>query len=197
MHLADIALDLAKSLAGNHRKFTSFGWHDRPDDSDKWAIVYTSNRDSGIVEQSNAAVIERALSKPEFEDDIRFESHGHWAVGHVDGFSIRCFDGAGNVTPVLLAYAELHAALESYPVLDDDDVSMREFDAACTAIGQIGRSMVIDGAPEGWAGEVARWLYDNDSAEMENTDGTGAYPSDDSVRAALEALGWLDSDDSE
>ena len=58
-----------------------------------WSIVYTHNRDSGLLDQCNAEVIAESL-KPfsEAEDpDVVFESHSHWAVGHVDGFSIRVY----------------------------------------------------------------------------------------------------------
>jgi len=44
----------AKEAAGNHRKFDCFAWHERPDDDENWCIVYVSNRDSGLLDQSNA-----------------------------------------------------------------------------------------------------------------------------------------------
>jgi len=85
----------AQQAAGNWQKFQCFVW-DRArdlDDSDQWAIVYTHHRDSGLLDQSNAAVILKAI-KPFTEGDepdVVFESHSHWAVGHVDGMSIRVY----------------------------------------------------------------------------------------------------------
>jgi hypothetical protein len=120
-HIADLAL----KLAGNHTRFESFGLHgDRPEDFDtNWAIVYTSNRDSGALERSNARVIAAALAP--FEDAVSC-SHGHWAVGHVDGYEICVYDARGNITEAFRAYAELALAIEEYPILDESDFSEEE-----------------------------------------------------------------------
>jgi hypothetical protein len=83
----------AKQLAGNWRQFDCFAWHRGHDleDSDQWAIFYTSGRDAGLLAQSNHAEVVKLLAPfTEGDDpDLVFESHSHWAVGHVDGFSIR------------------------------------------------------------------------------------------------------------
>jgi len=194
MHLKDHAEDLAKELAGNHRKFQSFGWSDRPEDDANWAIVYTSNRDSGLRDQSNAAAIAATLEVPEFADDVHPESHGHWAVGHVDGYAIRVRDAAGNITPAFLAYAEIHCALESYPVLDDDDYSTREHEATLENIENVGRRMLIEDAPETWVTDVSSWFWEHDQSAVESRDDQGGYPSDEQMTTALSALGLLASD---
>ena len=81
--------DAAREAAGNWRSWTCFVW-DREreiDDAENWSIVYTHNRDSGLLAQSNAAAIADVL-RPFSETknpDVVFESHAHWAVGHVDG----------------------------------------------------------------------------------------------------------------
>jgi hypothetical protein len=94
--------DAAKKAAGNWQRFASFVWFRDKDveDADRWAIIYTHNRDSGLLDQSNASVIAKAMAPfTEGDDpDVVFESHSHWAVGHVDGFSIRVFDGDGEIT---------------------------------------------------------------------------------------------------
>ena len=83
------AEDAAREAAGNWRSWTCFVW-DREreiDDAENWSIVYTHNRDSGLLAQSNAAAIAdvlRPFSETE-NPDVVFESHPHWAVGHVDG----------------------------------------------------------------------------------------------------------------
>jgi len=48
--------------------------------------------------QSNAEVIAEALKtvRRHRRCDVVFESHSHWAVGHIDGFSIRVFKEWGN-----------------------------------------------------------------------------------------------------
>ena len=87
--------DAAKEAAGNWQKFESFCWYRESEieDPDNWAIIYTSNRDSGLLDQSNAEAIAEAMEPfSETDDpDVVFESHNHWACGHVDGFSIRVY----------------------------------------------------------------------------------------------------------
>ena len=55
--------DAAKEAAGNWQRWTCFVW-DRErdlDDADNWAIIYTHNRDSGLLDQSNADAIAKAM----------------------------------------------------------------------------------------------------------------------------------------
>jgi len=112
--------DAAEKAAGNWQRFDSFVWfRDREvEDADKWAIIYTHNRDSGLLDQSNASVIAKAMAPfTEGDDpDVVFESHSHWLVGHVDGFSIRVFDGEGEISEAFRKYHELAEALDGYPI---------------------------------------------------------------------------------
>ena len=56
MRLGELTLEQAATeAASNWRKFGSFAWHDKPDHAEKWAIVYTHNRDSGLIDKVNAA----------------------------------------------------------------------------------------------------------------------------------------------
>src|SRR3970282_1493958 len=104
---------------GNWRKFESFGWHDRPEDAERWAIVYTHNRDSGMMALRNASVYGAALRASEFENDGQREHHGHWACGWVGGYAIRVRDDMLQLTPAWLKYCELHIAEAEYPLLDE------------------------------------------------------------------------------
>ena len=56
----------AKEMAGNWRKFQSFAWHrgHALEDAGQWAIVYTSHRDSGLLNQSNSTEIARRHMPP-------------------------------------------------------------------------------------------------------------------------------------
>ena len=105
--------EAAKQAAGNWHKFECFVWHRRIEvgDPDNWAILYTQHRDSGLLDQSNASVIEKALEPfTESDDpDVVFESHSHWAVGHIGGFSIRVFRN-GEITEAFKPYHELQDA---------------------------------------------------------------------------------------
>lgn len=201
MDIEDHVQDLAKQLVGNWKKFESFGWHDRPDDCDDWCIVYIQNRDSGLCDLSNAHVIQESLSvflKKE-DGDIQKEHHGHWAFGWVDGYVIRVYKpGTKEVTEAFRAYAVLKLRIDDYPLLDEDDHSRREYEAALEAISSNGRLFVKKEAEafvtESWAVEVFSWLYENDQSELENREDQGACPSDDAIKKALKALDMLAPD---
>lgn len=53
--------EIAQKLANNHNAFDCFIWDNEPSDSENWCIVYTNGRDSGLIEESNAAAIEAEL----------------------------------------------------------------------------------------------------------------------------------------
>jgi hypothetical protein len=112
--------ELAKKAAGNWQRFQCFAWFRQPEDAENWTIVYTSNRDSGPLDRANAAVIGDAM-EPFAEDDdsdVAPESHDHWAVGHVDGYSIRVYrDGA--ITEAFQTWVDLQERMDDYPILDE------------------------------------------------------------------------------
>ena len=186
--------DAAKEAAGNWTRFECFAWSrskelDSPDD---WYITYSHHRDSGLLDQSNAAAMEEALEPyTEGDDpDVVPEHHSHWACGWIDGFSIRVFRD-GQITDAFRRYHELAQRLDEYPLLDEEDYSRREYDATLENIGNAAYRIADDyELPEDWAEEVYSWLSDNDPAAVENTDDQGGYPSEDQLRAAFEALGY-------
>lgn len=130
MHINDHIADAVRDLRGNWRRFESFGWHDEPENPDNWCIVYTTNRDADVLTRSNAAAIERIMSPHVESGEAREESHGHWAVGHVDGYAIMVLGADGQPTAAFRAWVEIQLALADYPVLDEDDFSQREHDEA-------------------------------------------------------------------
>ncbi len=81
------------SAIRNWQKFSCFAWFRKSDlkKPEDWAVIYTHNRDSGLLDQSNAAVINKAMKPFSEGDGPNVESHHHWACGHVDGFSVRVF----------------------------------------------------------------------------------------------------------
>ncbi len=179
---------LAEKLANNHARFDSFVWFERPENSENWALIYTSNRDSGIVDQSNEVVINAAL-KPFSEGDepdVVLCRNSHWAVGYVDGFALRVRKDNGEITEAFRAYAELFARMENYPVLDEDDYSNREYNSALEAIQQEAPELISE--HDGWLTSVFEWLYENEQTEVENSDDRGACPSRAAICRALEAL---------
>ncbi len=194
--LSTLDLDeAAQKAAGNWRKFDSFVWWRESEltDPNQWAIFYTSHRDSGLLAQSNAAVITKALTP--FTDgddpDVVFESHSHWAVGHVDGFSMRVFDSQGEITEAFKKYHELAEAMDDYPILDESDYSDREYEATLENIADAAwRLKKQFDLPDSWEGDVYSWLADNDACEIENCDDQGGYPSESALKQAIAALGF-------
>ena len=98
--------EIANTMVGNWQKFDSFCWFERPENAEDWTIVYTHNRDSQVLDLCNAEVIKEELSKPEYENDVKFERHTHWAVGWVEGIAIRVFNSDRTITPAFTEYAE-------------------------------------------------------------------------------------------
>lgn len=186
----------AREAAGNWKSFESFGWFGRPDDADQWAIFYTHHRDSGILDESNTESIKKVMN--EFEEDAVEESHRHWAVGHVDGWSIRVYRD-GQITPAFRAWCEIEDQLESYPVLDEEDYSQREYEATManleSELGRVWSSRRDDDMPEGLACDVYGWLGDHDPGAIESSSDQGGYPSEEEIGAALDALGYPEVED--
>lgn len=185
----------AAKAAGNWKRFDSFVWfRDRElEDADQWSVIYTHNRDSRLLDQSNAHVITKAMeSFTEGDDpDVVFESHSHWAVGHVDGFSLRVFDKHSEITPAFKAYHDLAERMDEYPILDESDFSNREYEATLDNIKDAAWRLKNDFTlPEGWEGEVYSWLSDHRSGEVESRDDLGGYPTEEALRAAFEALAF-------
>jgi len=195
MPLGELDLEAAaRAAAGNWRHFECFAWHRRHDmpDADNWCIVYTHHRDSGLLDQSNAAAIESVLQRFTERDnpDVVAEHHHHWAVGWVDGFSIRVYR-RGRIARAFRAYHELARRLADYPVLDEQDYSCREYEATLENLPHAAWRLKNEyDLPEGWEEATYRWLADNDCAAIESHDDQGGYPSEDQLRAAFEALGY-------
>lgn len=191
---SDALIEAAKRAAGNWRKFESFGWSraNELDDADNWTIVYTYHRDSGLLDQSNAAAIEKALAPflDGDEPDAIEEHHRHWACGWIDGFAIRVFRNA-RVTKAFRTYMEIRDRLDDYPVLDEEDYCQREYEATLenfdSAVSGIRHEYDL---PEGWKEEVFSWFWQNDQRAVENRDDFGGYPSEEQLEAAFSTLGY-------
>ena len=177
---------LARQAAGNHRKFDCFIWWEHPDEDHNWCIVYTHNRDSDVLDQSNAAAIAKEMQP--FCDDgtARIESHNHWACGHVDGYAILVYDVAGEITEAFKTWVGIQQRLEDYPILDDSDLTQREHDEAIEIIECCLPSAAICDLPDDWPELVLDWCWENDIWE-------GSIWSQD-VDRAFAALGWLEDD---
>jgi hypothetical protein len=193
--LGELTLEeAAQEAAGNWRKFDCFCWHRSRDvnESGNWAILYTHNRDSRLLDQSNAAIIDQAMES--FADgddpDVMAEHHGHWACGWIDGWAIRVYRD-GQITEAFRKYHELAERLANYPVLDEEDYGRRELEATLANIPDAAWRLKHDyDLPEDWEEEIYQWFSDNMPGAVENRDDQGGYPSEDQLRAAFEALGY-------
>jgi hypothetical protein len=184
----------AEALAGNWKEFDSFAWHRAYDldDPDAWMIWYTSHRDAGLLEQSNEQAINQRLQPfAEGNDpDLVFESHSHWAVGHVDGFSVRVFkpDGTG-ITSAFEEFCQIKQELAAFSILDESDYSKREYQATLSNY-QEELWRLRGELPEGWEAQVYSWFSDNGQDRyVENTDDRGGWAPREKLIEALEALG--------
>jgi hypothetical protein len=191
--------DDAKEAVGNWKSFSDFAWHRESDinDLDNWAIFYTHNRDSRLLEESNADAINEAMEP--FTDgddpDVVMESHRHWAVGHVDGFSMRVYRD-GVITEAFKTYHELMERLEDYPILDEEAYSNREYEATIENISSAAYGIKGEyQLPEGWESEVFSWFWDHRQRAVENRDDQGGYPEEDDLRAAFDALGYAQTEE--
>ena len=185
----------AEALAGNWRNFDSFAWHRayELDDADKWAIWYTSQRDAGLLAQSNEQAINKRLGRfAEGDDpDLVFETHSHFAVGHVDGFSLRVYKADGTITPAFEEFCRLKEELDAYPILNETDYSEREYEATLENYRE--ELWRLRGElSEGWEEKVYSWFSDNGHDEfIENRDDTGGWAPREKIIEALEAVGLV------
>lgn len=185
----------AQEMAGNWHKFSCFVWNRGYDleDADNWMIWYTSGRDAGILAKSNHEEIATLLSPfTEGDDpDVVAESHSHWAVGSLLGWSIRVYGKDGQITDAFRAYCNIKDRLEGYPALNEADYSEREYNATLENY----RSEMWDmekQLPEGWASEVYSWFSDNGHDRYtENRDDGGGYAPQEAIVEALSDLGML------
>ena len=186
--------DAAREAAGNWENFESFAWFRDDDipDPENWAIVYTHNRDSDLLHQSNADAIAKEMKPFTGGDDpdVVMESHSQWAVGHVDGFSIRVYRD-NEITDAFKSYHELVERLADYPVLDEEAYGRSECEATLTNIAEAAWRLKREyELPDGWESAVFSWVRDHNQSGIENRDDRGGYPEEDNLRAAFVALNY-------
>ena len=192
MNIGEMKLeDAAREAAGNWQFFECFSWHratelNNPSD---WTVVYTHHRDSGLIELSNADAITNAL-KPFLGKDIVAEHHNHWAVGWIDGFSIRVYC-RGHITRAFRKYHELAQRLTDYLILDEADYSNREYEATIENLADAAWRLKHEfELPTGWEQAVYDWFSNHDCSAIESSDDRGGYPNEIQLRAAFETLNF-------
>ena len=85
---------------------------------DNFLILMSRSRDSDVLSESNW---DRALKELGGESEsVRIDRIGHWACGWYELLSV------DENSELIYKAFEIEAALEDYPVLDDEDFSERE-----------------------------------------------------------------------
>lgn len=93
-------------------------------------ILATHNRDSGILEESNfSAALKRMGGESDSVQIVRFS---HWLCGWVEMICIRDSD-----PDMVQKGNDIENQLEDYPILDEEDFSNREWDAARVLFDEI------------------------------------------------------------
>ena len=197
--------EMVEKARGNWKRFGSFAWFEKPDewDLDNVCIVYTSNRDSGLLDQSNASVIAKGLEP--FEDLWCYsERHSHFLCGYVDGYSILVSVYVPDwdmevLTPAFALWCEFQLRMDNYPILDEEDYSGRELEALWENVqGElrflVGKYDELDDVEltDELVSDVLNWLSENDSGATENGgDDQGGYPYEGELVGALRGLGIM------
>lgn len=184
-----------------------FGYHGDLDLFNTWTLGQVlEHRDSGLLDQSNSAMIQKALEEhPEFEGQWAITHCGHWAVGWVDHLSYKVIETRRavlhttvyTIAPVAQFIKSLYDQLDDYPILDEEDYSEREYEATWenleSAANWFVRKNDLD-VPEDYLDRVWVWLDNNDPSALESADDQGGYPDDNQLTAAFVALGWMTED---
>lgn len=208
----DFLHGLAKDKAGNFTKFSCFvldgSIRDLMVPETDWCIVYTSNRDSDLLTESNEAAILKRLEGHigwiGDGHDVDTCEHSHWACGYVTGLNLRVYKD-GKITDAFRIYAQAMYELEDYPILDDDDHTRRVMeqtsknvaDVVHTVAGRYDTTSEYENSGDQASYTVEDWLSENEEDELYDNDGHGGYPSEESVERAMRALGFISDDSSE
>jgi hypothetical protein len=201
----DFIEKLAEELGANFAKWQSFALDSSVRDAmvpeKEWAIVYTKNRDSGLLAESNADAIEKRMA-PFLGwigdgSDCDHARHSHWACGWIEGYYLR-IKKDGKYTPAFLEWAEIAHELDGYPVLDEDDHSRRQCDASWDALEDAVKSVCrkLDVDEESVSIEsVHDWLDLHDPRQLEDVGDHGACPETEAVEKAMRELGYVKEED--
>jgi len=149
------------------------------------------HRDSTLLQESNAATVKKYIERLTNqgilgEDNIDYTSMNHWAVGWVEHLSFLVIDLEGNPTNEFAFLRLWNKALEEYPIADEDDLGMREWDFAYQSIEDTLRSKLVDNPPEDYIHQIIDEL-----PEMPHEQ----YGYDDEIIEIATRLGFIEKED--
>jgi hypothetical protein len=195
---------------------SDFGWLGFDEMFDTWGFAgINKHRDSPLVDLSNwdAAI---ADIKHQFGDEVYDENFSevglsHWLVGHADQLAVKILHKSiphdsitdEDITDYFKYVADIALYLsEGYPVLDEQDLSDREWASANADIEDMancswmpfGQKCVMQ---DGFGEMVQDWLCQNDRYIGEySDDGTPCYDEKD-IAEAIYDLGFDNREDEE
>jgi hypothetical protein len=198
MQLAELSIeDAAKEAAGNWQDFHCFWWQRKLEleDPENWAIIYTHNRDSGLLDQSSAEFISNAM-KPFTDTDDPDVFLKVTAIGLWDMLTVSAFGSSRMV--------------KSQPPSNDTTNSQQRWGLSNLRRKRLQRpgirshpgkysdcSLAIRKAyalPDTWVSQVYDWFSENDFAAIENVDDQGGSPSEEQLMEAIESIGFPRND---
>ena len=172
-----------------------FRWHSSNNyggqDLTQYYRVLGRSRDSGLLETSNWEVGETEFKQ--FDSGWEVFGFNHWAVGWIDELMVH----ENAPEDVLILAANIRGQLENYPILDEEDHSNREYEAAVDNITEaykcLKRLDVYDGTLSTRADvkvieQLVTWFSEYRPDGLCGHDDNGFYPSDEELEQALEAI---------
>lgn len=189
----------ARSFAGNWKEFRDYGvgseFRNMPH-AERYGMDYWHNRDSDLLTESNWDYAVKKLQPFINLGFIIIKRDSHWGPGWVEGFWVYALRKDGQPSAAFNALEDLHLRLDDYPIFDEDDFSRREWESTWSnltdQVDYVCRREDIDPTDaEALYRAIYNWLDANDSRQLEASDFNGAYPSTESIRSALIALGHL------
>lgn len=162
-------------------------------EADQWIMLEgVEKQGTSYIDESNMNAIMEELGSGADPQDVQRASGGEVAV--------RVFAADGSLTAAGKIMQDVIAALSNYPVLDDQDVSQREYDATLENFESEGYGVVSDNAPADWPKQVFGWLWDNaqDQVWGSDPDADGGYwASRELIQQAARELGFAFEDEEE
>lgn len=134
---------------------TQFDPHFTLEDREDWFVApWSQTRDSGPYDQSNFHSCLKALGGE--SETVEVHRFGHWGPGWFEIIIVH--------PDHVKTLEELEAAFSNYPVVDDEDLSRREYENAMEYLEQC--ISVPDNAPENW---IELYMEDNDYYDTDSS----------------------------
>ena len=191
--------DVERALAPNFDVVLS-DKHPAALDPEHWSIgPCVLTRDSGLRAQANYNSLIKHLKTdcPNLRKDWQSHTFDHWGFGWAEHLSFRVLNKDGTPSAIFKVLKAWDNALSDYPVADDSELSRLEHDAGVENIRSEGYRYLREGVEDGWEAAVFSWLWENDQEACSDVDDRGPYPSGESVKAAMKALGFTEEEENE